>query len=114
MELPGFEPTNPWTLIPWLMVYGTPALVIYLQQRKGRKASEEFRAKQEKKTDEIHAQAVNSHSTNLREDIDGIRDLVKSGFANVDQRLDGVDDRLRIVQRDLSVERQERIDGDKK
>jgi hypothetical protein len=112
--MPGFEPTNIWTLIPWLLVYGLPAGLLYLQQRKGRKESQEFRAAQEAKTDAIHEQTVNSHKTNLREDMDQIRDLVKDGFGRVDERLDGVDERLRIVQRDLSIERQERIDGDKK
>lgn len=112
--MPGFEPTNIWTLIPWLMVYGTPALILYLQQRKGRKESRKFRADLDEKTNAIHEQTVNDHTTNMREDMDHIRDLVKEGFGKVDERLDGVDERLRIVQRDLSIERQERIDGDKK
>lgn len=112
--MPGFEPTNIWTLIPWLLVYGLPIAGLWISQRKNRKESKEFRADQVGKIDAIHEQAVNNHTTNMREDMDEIRDLVRAGFDKVDKRFDGVDEQFRIVQRDLSIERQERIDGDKK
>lgn len=81
--------------------FAVPTALVWWGQRK---------AKAHRKADKpilkaVHEQVQNSHSTNLREDIDEIRDLVKGGFSKVDRRLDG-------LQEELRTERLERIAGD--
>ncbi|AMS01735.1 minor tail protein [Mycobacterium phage Brocalys] len=72
-------------------------------QRKGRERARQIDAK----TDEIHEQTVNTHDTNMRDDLDEIRDLVRDGFKQVQRDIGGLREELR-------TERLERIEGDKR
>jgi hypothetical protein len=42
----------------------------------------------------VHDQVKNNHDTNLRNDLDDIRDDIREGFAAVHHRMDGFADRL--------------------
>lgn len=44
---------------------------------------------------EVHEQVKNTHTTNFREDLDQVRDLVIAGFKKVDARIDGIHDEIR-------------------
>ncbi|AQT25848.1 hypothetical protein SimranZ1_36 [Mycobacterium phage SimranZ1] len=72
-------------------------------QRKGRERARQIDAK----TDEIHEQTVNTHDTNMRDDLDEIRDLVRDGFKQIQRDIGGLREELR-------TERLERIEGDKR
>lgn len=93
-------------LVPYLF-YAAPAAIptalLWWGQRK---------AKAHRKTDkplltEIHEQTVNDHKekSNLREDIDEIREIVRDGFRSVSRDIGGLREELR-------TERLERIAGD--
>ncbi|MBU8821059.1 DUF2746 domain-containing protein [Mycolicibacterium goodii] len=78
----------------WVAIHG---------QRKGRERARRIDAK----TDEIHEQVVNTHDTNMREDLDELRDLVTDGFRRVERDIGGMREEIR-------TERKERIEGDKR
>lgn len=62
--------------------------------------------RQNKKLNAVHEQVTNSHQSNLRDDIDGIRNEMRHGFGQLHFRLN-------LLQNDLAWERQERIAGDR-
>ncbi|AIM40975.1 hypothetical protein PBI_SQUIRTY_28 [Mycobacterium phage Squirty] len=72
-------------------------------QRRGRARAKRVDAK----TDEIHEHVVNTHDTNLREDLDDLRDLVVDGFRRVERDIGGIREEIR-------TERKERIAGDRR
>lgn len=95
-------------MVPYLFstatTLGTGALVWWGQRK----------AKRHRKDDkpmlaEIHEQTVNDHKekSNLREDIDEIREIVRDGFRNVHKDIGGLREELR-------TERLERIAGDQR
>lgn len=94
-----FNPENGWevALLAFISLCGvlTVVLPVWLNQRK-----------HGKDLGDIKHQVKNDHKTNLREDLDEIRDLVLEGFARNDRSLEGLRDELRL-------ERQERINGDR-
>lgn len=63
--------------------------------------------RQNRKLDAVHEQVSNSHESNLRDDIDAIRQEVARGFGQMHHRLN-------LLQSDLAWERQERIAGDRR
>ncbi|ALF00897.1 minor tail protein [Mycobacterium phage Serenity] len=54
----------------------------------------------------IKEQVANSHSTNLRDDIDEINRIIREGFAETRRDISG-------IREDIRVERLERIEGDR-
>lgn len=72
-------------------------------QRKGRERARRVDAK----TTEIHQHVVNTHDTNMREDLDELRDLVANGFKRIERDIGGIREEIR-------TERKERIAGDRR
>ncbi|QDF19846.1 hypothetical protein SEA_FULBRIGHT_29 [Mycobacterium phage Fulbright] len=72
-------------------------------QRKGRERARRLDAK----TEEIHEHVVNTHDTNMRADLDALRDLVANGFKRIERDIGGIREELR-------TERKERIAGDER
>ncbi|QKY79206.1 hypothetical protein SEA_RAYMOND7_27 [Mycobacterium phage Raymond7] len=58
---------------------------------------------------EIHEETVNSHrgKSNMREDLDELRDLVANGFKRIERDIGGIREEIR-------TERKERIAGDRR
>ncbi|WP_243858119.1 DUF2746 domain-containing protein [Mycobacterium sp. DL440] len=80
------------------------ALIVTVRgQRKGRERARKIDAK----TTEIHENTVNDHDTNLREDLDDIRDMLRDGFRQVERDIGGLREEMR-------TERKERIAGDQR
>lgn len=59
--------------------------------------------RQNRKLNDVHEQVANSHQSNLRDDIDVIRNELRQGFGQMNYRLN-------LLHADLAHERQERID----
>ncbi|ALH46877.1 minor tail protein [Mycobacterium phage Theia] len=59
-----------------------------------------------KKIDRIEEQVCNTHDTNMRDDLDELRELVIEGFADMRRE-------FLAVRNELNTERIERIEGDK-
>lgn len=95
-------------LVPYLF-YAIPTAAVGALTWWGQRRAKKIRENDDTKplVKEIHEQVRNSHTSNMREDMDEIRDLLKSGFARVEHRIDGLQD-------DLRTERLERIAGDAK
>ena len=60
-----------------------------------------------KKLGNIEEQVTNEHSTNLRDDIDGLTRLLTEGFAETRKDINGLREEMR-------TERVERIEGDRR
>lgn len=60
---------------------------------------------------DIKAQVVNSHDSNLREDIDELRDLVERGFRNLQEALT-LEQRARLVGEERVERRLNKIEKD--
>lgn len=105
-----FDPSDGIDLLGMLIV-GLPmslpavaALIVTIRgQRKGRERARKIDAK----TDEIHENTVNDHDTNMREDLDEIRDMLRDGFRRVERDIGGIREEMR-------TERKERIAGDQR
>ncbi|ASR84881.1 minor tail protein [Mycobacterium phage MKC-IRE-01] len=72
-------------------------------QRRGRARARRVDAK----TDEIHEHVVNTHTSNMRKDLDDLRELVVDGFRRVERDIGGIREEIR-------TERKERIAGDRR
>lgn len=93
-------------LVPYLF-YAAPAAIptalVWWGQRKAKK----HRQSDKPMLKEIHEQVQNSHTTNLREDMDRMEGLLTDGFARMDRRFERLED-------ELLTERKERIAGDQR
>ncbi|QGH78032.1 minor tail protein [Mycobacterium phage LoneWolf] len=104
-----FNPDNNWEIALLAFIALCPVLAVVLpvwltQRSHG------------KKLDTVREHVANSHSTNLRDDIDRVLDAVASLTSQVgDVKVDLRDARTDIadVRRDLRLEREERINGDR-
>lgn len=60
----------------------------------------------------IRHQTENSHDTNLRDDIDEIREMVRDGMADIRSDISGIRKDIGGLRGELRTEREERIESD--
>lgn len=60
----------------------------------------------------IRHQTENSHDTNLRDDIDEIREMVRDGMADIRGDISGIRKDIGGLRGELRIEREERIESD--
>ncbi|AEJ92136.1 hypothetical protein SEA_YEET_49 [Mycobacterium phage Yeet] len=130
MDAPGYEPTSWLGVVPWLL-YAAPLILLAFVTVRGQWKARRHNVEQAATNDElkktmgtIRNNVQNGHPTLMREDIDklieGIKELrdeqKEQGetLVRVDRRLDRVEERLDRVDCNLSIERQERIAGDRR
>lgn len=75
-----------------VLIVGIPALTTYLAQRPVRASQRE-----------IVQQVSNSHGTNLRDDLDSIRDEMRDGFTEVKHDIGGLREENRQERRERSL-----------
>ena len=119
MDAPAYEPTGPFGLIPWI-VYALPFLLLawgqWWQNRKAKHQGNKVDQIQ-KTVSTVRDNVQNGHQTLMRDDLDGLLAGIKSIRDKQDEHgksMVGVHRRLDQIADDLSTERKERIDGDKR
>lgn len=119
MDAPAYEPTGPLGLVPWI-VYSLPFLLLaWGQWRQKREAKHQgTKVDQIQKTvSTVRDNVQNGHPTLMRNDLDDLLAGIKSIRDKQDEHgksMVGVHRRLDQIADDLSTERKERIDGDKR
>jgi len=119
VDAPAYEPTGLFGLLPWLL-YSLPFLLLaWGQWRQKREAKHQGnKVDQIQKTvSTVRDNVQNGHQTLMRDDLDGLLAGIKSIRDKQDEHgksMVGVHRRLDQIADDLSTERKERIDGDKR
>lgn len=107
MNVAGID--SPIELLAVFLVVAGPIagawLTGYLANRKhiGKMASE---------VKAVRGQVENSHDTNLRDDIDEIREMVRDGMADIRSDISGIRKDIGGLRGELRTEREERIESD--
>lgn len=104
------DPSDGIDLLGMLIVglpMSLPAVAALIVTIRGQRRGRERARKIDAKTDEIHENTVNDHDTNMREDLDEIRDMLRDGFRHMERDIGGLREEMR-------TERQERIAGDQR
>lgn len=87
------------------LTFSVPAYFTYLAQRKVKQHTEEVK-KSTNDIAEIKHHTVNDHKTNMRDDLDEMRDLILAGFAETRRE-------FQLVHEAINLERRDRIEGDR-
>lgn len=98
----SFKPDSWMDLVAYLIV-GLPAIIAAIAAIKAHGKASDHKDTSEQTLDQVK----NDHSTNLRDDIDEIRDLVRDGLTDIRRDIGGLREELR-------TERLERIEGDRR
>lgn len=102
---PEYTPETWLGVIPYVIA-GLPGVFAALGVFHGQLRAKERWDNHEQKADALLYEVQNDHRTNLRDDIDSIKDAVYEGFSETRKDLHGLREELR-------TERVERIEGDK-
>lgn len=100
-----FNPDS-WLDVAAYLVIGLPALVASAAAWKGQRRSELWQKISHETQSQVLVEVKNEHATNLRDDIDGLGDAIRSGFKDVRSEVSWLREELR-------TERLERIEGDR-
>ncbi|AIS73793.1 minor tail protein [Mycobacterium phage Georgie2] len=102
---PVYQPTGWIDLIPYFLV-AAPAILTAVLGVKNAKLNKLRHQENKGRIEELKYEITNDHGTNIRHDIDAIRDMVRDGFTETRKDISGLREELR-------TERIERIEGDR-
>ena len=109
----NFNPDSWMDVVAYLIV-GVPAIIAAVSALRtnqavdlARKTHEVANAAQTKTVDAVLDEVKNDHKTNLRDDLDQIRDMIHNGLSDIQQD-------IREIRSDIRTERVERIEGDRR
>lgn len=98
---------TPWELAATILVIvGTLAAGWTANYQVHRKQGNDLKA--------VKDQVKNGHGTNLRDDIDELRDLLRDGLGDLRRDVAGIRQDIGGIRGELRAERQERIEGDQR
>lgn len=97
----------------YAFIIGLPALVAAVAALWNRREAKARWEAQEQKHDAVLYEVRNSHRTNLRDDLDLLKDLVQDGFSETRKDHASTRDDIRGLREEIRTERFERIEGDR-
>ncbi|QBJ00219.1 hypothetical protein SEA_PHARAOH_30 [Mycobacterium phage Pharaoh] len=102
---PVYQPTNWFDLAPYILL-SLPAILTAWLGVKNVKTTRQQHRENKQHISELKYEITNDHSSNIRHDMDLIRDLVRDGFHQITGEVEG-------LRRDIRTERRERIEADR-
>ncbi|QGJ87759.1 hypothetical protein SEA_BIANCATRI92_32 [Mycobacterium phage BiancaTri92] len=102
---PAYQPTGWFDLIPYFLV-AIPSILAAALAFRNTKLNRVHHQENRGRIEELKYEITNDHDSNIRHDIDAIRDMVRDGFQETRRDISG-------LRSDIRTERRERIEGDR-